>query len=491
MAELWCYLHFPNLLLDFRLQQPRHPGAQQLLDPALPCALVDDQHQLLQLNSLARQAGLQPGTGLASAAALCHQLQLQPYDALAETELLQQLALQLYQHCADLAPDPPRGLWLRPGPMLALYQGFTPWWQQMQQTLPSFARQCGFATAGSALAARLLARQGYNQCSAQPEYSWAALRQLPLAAAELPEQQAEPLQRLGLKHLGQLLDLPRAELSRRFGPALLHYLQQLQGEQPLPLQPLQRPDEFSARLELWYEVSDSALLLAPAHRLLRQLQQFLTERDALAYQLQLSLTDREKQQQPLLLNSAAGEQQALAWQQLLALKLEKVQLKAPVIQLDLALQQAGPRYADQNTLFDRHQARYSPAALLSLLRARLGEQAVQQPVLANHLVPEQANQLSQVQQPSPQYQSSQLLKPVPAASSTPSSWRPRLLHSTAQQVHHPARQLIGPERLSCSWWQAQSVHRDYYVAQLASGQWAWWYQDLRQPSCWYQQGWFC
>lgn len=494
MPELWCYLHFPSLLLDSLLQQP-----SSALDPALPCALVDAEHRLLQLNARARQAGLTTGSGLASAAALCHELQLQPYDYSAETRLLQQLALCLYQHCADLAPDPPQGLWLRPGPMLQLYQGFSPWWQQLQQSVAPIAASLNFATAQSAAAARLLARQGYNQCTAEPEQSWPALRQLPLSVAGLPDQLAESLRRLGLKQLGQLLDLPRAELSRRFGPTLLHYLQQLQGEQPLALTPLRPQSNFSARLELWYEISDSPLLLAPANRLLRQLQQYLIERDLLAYQLQLVLTDREKQQQQLSFSSVAGEQQSSAWHQLLGLKLDSLKLKAPVISLELSLLHAGPRYADQKSLFAEHSARYSPAALLSLLRARLGEHAVRQPVLANHLVPEQANQLAQVQQSIPGKgsgagQSLSAAETPNAALATaplPSGWRPRLLHSTAQPLQSAPRALIGPQRLSCNWWQSQSVHRDYYVAQLASGQWAWLYQDLRQPGCWYQQGWFC
>ena len=82
--EFWLYLYFPQLQLD-KLLLLQHTttalsaqGKNHHLDLTAPLAIVGADHQLLQLNTAARQAGLTLGMGLASAASLCHQLQLTP-----------------------------------------------------------------------------------------------------------------------------------------------------------------------------------------------------------------------------------------------------------------------------------------------------------------------------------------------------------------------------------------------------------------------------
>ncbi len=114
---------------------------------------------MLQLNSAARQAGLALGMGLASAASLCHQLQLVPHQAEQEQQQLQQLAQLLYQYCADIALQADSGLLLKLSPMLALYGGALQFWQQLQQVLQQAGYQYHFATAQQPLVARLLAQQ--------------------------------------------------------------------------------------------------------------------------------------------------------------------------------------------------------------------------------------------------------------------------------------------------------------------------------------------
>ena len=103
--EFWLYLYFPQLQLDKLLvlhsstpatKTLSDKGKSHHLDLTAPLAIVGADHQLLQLNSAARQAGLTLGMGLASAASLCHQLQLVSHQAEQEQQQLQQLAQLLY-----------------------------------------------------------------------------------------------------------------------------------------------------------------------------------------------------------------------------------------------------------------------------------------------------------------------------------------------------------------------------------------------------------
>ena len=491
--EFWLYLYFPQLQLDTLLLQHQSTTAEpeqqnnNTLDLSGPLAIVGADHQLVQLNQSARQAGLMTGMGLASAAALCHHLQLIPHQVELEQQQLQQLAQLLYQYCADLALQSDCGLLLKLSPMLALYGGATAFWQQLQQVLQHTGYQYHFATAQQPLVARLLAQQGWDQFLLHSEKIQQQLKVLPLQQAGLPEPLPEQLQRLGLTRLGDLLTIPQAELVRRFGTPMLQYLQQLRGEKPVLAEFIQPTEQFEQQLELLYEMERSDQLLAPLQHLFSLLQLYLQQRDQLAYQLDLGLLQRQDQQQQLQLHSAQGEYQSKDWLKIAQLQLVRLKLNKPVIQLKLTLRHSGPRYAHYRPLLTSHGAAgkeqlYSPMQLLSLLQARLGKSHVRSPCLHNDLLPEQASgyapalqQQARISGPLAQVRPAFLLDP------------PLALDPTQQQqlqLHY------GPERLSCGWWQQHSQHRDYYVAQNAQGQWLWLFRDLQQPELLYLQGYF-
>jgi protein ImuB len=494
--EFWLYLYFPQLQLDKLVvlhsnssttTASSNKDKSHHLDLTAPLAIVGADHQLLQLNSAAWQAGLTLGMGLASAASLCHQLQLVPHQAEQEQQQLQQLAQLLYQYCADIALQADSGLVLKLSPMLALYGGAMQFWQQIQQVLQHAGYQYHFATAQQPLVARLLAQQGWDQFLLQSDKIQQQLKALPLQQAQLPDKLQEQLQRLGLTQLGDLLQIPQAELVRRFGVEMLQYLQQLTGAKPALLQFIQPTEHFEQQLELLYEMERSDQLLGPLQHLLGLLQLYLQQRDQLAYQLELCLLQRQDQQQQLQLHSAQGEYQSKDWLKISELQLERLKLKKPVIQLKLILRRSGPRYAQYKTLFAGHLGAgkaqlYSALQLLSLLQARLGKDQVTSPCLQNDLLPELASRYAAA------------LEPQTAITGTLAAVRPAFLVDPPLALDTEQQQQLqlhyGPERLSSGWWQQQSQHRDYYVGQNAQGQWLWLFRDLQQPEQLYLQGYF-
>lgn len=509
--EFWLYLYFPQLQLDqlYLLQQQPAAATKSSISQSKnslcgadkhavrliltqPLAIVGADHQLLQLNSEAKKAGLTLGMGLASAAALCHQLQLVPHQAEQEQQQLQQLAQLLYQYCADIALQPNCGLVLKLSPMLALYGGALQFWQQLQQVLQQSGYQYHFATAQQPLVARLLAQQGWDQFVLHSDKIQQQLKALPLRYAELPDKLQEQLQRLGLTQLGDLVKIPQAELVRRFGVDMLQYLQQLTGAKPALLQFIQPAEQFEQQLELLYEMERSDQLLGPLQHLFGLLQLYLQKRDQLAYQLELCLVQRQDQQQQLQLHSVQGEYQSKDWLKISELQLERTTLKKPVILLKLILKRAGPRYAQYKPLFVGHagagnlgsgkEQLYSALQLLSLLQARLGKDQVKSPCLDNDLLPEQANSYAAA------------LEPQAAIEGNLAAVRPAFLVDPPLALEPEQQQQLqlyyGPERLSSGWWQQQSQHRDYYVGQNIEGQWLWLFRDLQQPEQLYLQGYF-
>ena len=70
-----------------------------------------------------------------------------------------------------------------------------------------------------------------------PGATRAALAALPVAALRLPPADAAVLSRLGLARIGDLYDLPRAALARRFGDGVARRLDQALGRAPDPVSP--------------------------------------------------------------------------------------------------------------------------------------------------------------------------------------------------------------------------------------------------------------
>ncbi len=107
--KLWLYLHFPALQLD-SLFCERNDAPLAIVDPRT--------YRLIQLNANAEQRGVQVGAGLGSAATMCHELQVHPYDANIEQQALLDIAQWLYAVTSDISLLPPQGIILKVSVML-------------------------------------------------------------------------------------------------------------------------------------------------------------------------------------------------------------------------------------------------------------------------------------------------------------------------------------------------------------------------------------
>ena len=122
-----------------------------------------------------------------------------------------------------------------------------------------------------------------------------------------------------------------------------------------------------------------------------------------------------------------------------------------------------------------------PLASLDKLRARLGEQALWQPVLREQHLPEQATGRETARNGSegdfPERPLWLLESPLPLQEKNRlPCWQ------------GPLTLLQGPERLDNQWWQQRQV-RDYYIARTSHYALCWVYQDRLQQR-WYLHGWF-
>ena len=223
---------------------------------------------LLAVDSVASEAGLQPGQALADAQAILPDVALHPAEPEADAAWLRRLAL--WSLCVTPLPavDAPDGLLLDITGAAHLHGGEE---ALLHAVTTRFARAgvtVRAAIAGTPDAAAALARAGRHGAVVPPGGEAAAIAPLPLASLRLPAATIATLHRLGLRRVGAVLEQPRAPLARRFGAALTDALDAATGERPRPIRPLRPPPDFAAAREFLEPIVTREAIDATLDRLL-------------------------------------------------------------------------------------------------------------------------------------------------------------------------------------------------------------------------------
>lgn len=471
---LWLYLHFPHLLLDHVRRSQQTQGALSVVDLA--------GQAILQVCPEADHLGIRPGMRLKTALGLAPDLVILHLDSQQEANLLEEQARWLYRYAAHITLTPPHGLWAEVSSLQRLYGGLPAVWQTVEQALAERQLTAWLALGHTPLAAQLLAQAGKGECTADKGHILTALGKLPLVAAGFDEKSCTRLHRLGLNTLAEVFNLPARELARRLSPELLARIQKAQGTRPDPKSPWHPPHRFRQRADFIQEVEHAQGLLFALQRILTELEEDLCWRQQDTDTLHLLLQHRHEEATRLTLRTTGPEHRAESFLKLLRLKLDQHPLRAPVISLSLSVKRFLGREAPvgQDLLGDGQDLNEAWHTLASRLQARLGTEALQQLAPRADHRPEFAWTASAIK-PASRHSETPEVSGLPA--------RPLWLLSTPHPLAEPpARWFSGPERISAGWWDGQRVHRDYYIAQLSSGQLAWVFRDIRDG--WYIHGWF-
>jgi protein ImuB len=369
---LWACVLLPSLALDGALRN-RPPLTQ-------PFALVHgpaQQRTLVAVNHLARAAGLRPGQRLAEAEASCGNLVTAEHVPRRLAADLGLIAAWAYRYSSEVALDPPRAVVLEIGKSLGLFGPWSKLEARLREELAEFGFCHRIALAPTPHAAKVLARAHDGACIADPGALPQALARIPVARAGLPGDAAEALSGMGLHTLGQLFDLPRAALQRRFGGGLLESLDVLSGRVPHTLARYRPPPRFDARIELPAEVGNTQSLMFPLRRLLGDLAAFVAARDGGVQRFVIRFGHLDAAPTDITLGLLAPERDAAALFEVARLRLEQIRLAQPVLELGVHADALPPLAPAGRDLFDARPAHALPwEALRERLRARLGADAV-------------------------------------------------------------------------------------------------------------------
>ncbi|MDH0701306.1 DNA polymerase Y family protein [Pseudomonas toyotomiensis] len=467
---LWACILLPQLAMDGVL---RHRS-----DIDQPLALItgSPQRRVLQaVNPAARALGLKPGQSLTAAQALTRGFATAEYDH-ADIERWQQfLAAWAYRFSAQVSLHYPRCLLLEVRSSLALFGPWPRFEMRLREELTALGFQHRIAVAPNPAAARVLVNARDGLAANDGQALQQLLYPLPVDRLGLPAKATTAFNRMGLRQLKQLLELPRDSVAKRFPAEVLLHLDMLLGRRPLALDFYTPPDVFDTRIELNFEVESHQALLFPLRRLTADLAAYLAGRDSGVQRFVLHLEHRASPDTQVLVGLLSADRDAGMLFELTRGRLEHQQLPAAVLAVRLVAHEL-PTFAPQRQqLFDERPQQTQPwEQLRERLRARLGDDAVQGlGARADH-------------RPERSWISDAASTALPATGP-----RPGWLLAEPQPLHESSlRALSGPERIESGWWDGEDVRRDYYVVETLAGQRGWAFRTVGCAGPLLLHGWF-
>ena len=468
--------------------------------------------RLSAVNVEAARLGLHPGQKAADAFALVPELAAAEAEPEADAAALTALADWCVRFSPAVAPDAPDGLFLDVSGVDHLWGGEAAMLADFQARL--FANGLAFrcAIADTPGAAWALARFGQDGAIAPPGGQAALLAPLPPAALRLETQTWTQVERLGLRRVGQLLEIPRAPFTRRFGLAALTRLDQALGRAEEALTFRRPPTPWFARLAFAEPISAPEDLARVTFDVTARLCARLEAQGFGARQFEICFHRLDGKALPVAIGLALPGRDAARIAKLFAPRLETVDPGFGIEVVTLTAQAAEATSGRQARLDSTRETTVEEglAPLIDRLTNRLGEDRVWRAAPVESHVPELA-----VGRIAP------LARPGPARAWNREAPRPTRLFRRPEPVEavlaltpddpptqfrwrgqlHRVRRAEGPERIGEEWWKAaiddvRVGHvRDYYRVEDEAGARFWLfraglYGDPEIPPKWWLHGLF-
>ena len=209
-------------------------------------------------------------------------------DAEADAVLLDTIAEWCLRYTPLVACDAPDGLLLDIGGCTHLYGGEHALIADLAERLERAGFAYRLAVAGSIGAAHAAAHYG-EPASYDTGAERDLLSPLPLAALRLDGATVASLARVGLKRIGDIIDLPRAPLAARFGGELLRQLDRALGREHEPLNPRLPVAPYVAEQRFAEPIAREEDVLGTVERLAGRLKVALERRGDGARRIELAL----------------------------------------------------------------------------------------------------------------------------------------------------------------------------------------------------------
>jgi protein ImuB len=430
--------------------------------------------------------GLEAGMALTQARALVPGLEVREADPEADAALLARLGLFAARRWSPGSAVSADGLWLELDGVAHLFGGE----RAMCARVLAFCARLGLAAriavAGTAGAAHALARFGGARIVLCPSGDEAqALAPLPLAALRVEEEALGAARRLGLERIGDLLAMPRAPLSRRFGKTLLLRLDQALGRAAEPHAFIVPRDSPCATLRLAEPIATAEAIGQVLGDLMAALVRTLETQGLAVRGLALLCERVDGEVQRVAIGTARATRDGAHLLRLLKARIETIEPGFGIEAMRLVAERA-ESLAPQPvaSVLDGEAARTDLVPLIDRLATRLGARRLFRVGAVESDVPERSvvrvGPLAPTRAWPPWPRPVRLLSPAERVENVVAllpdqpprrfTWRGR---------RHVVRQADGPERIHGEWWRSTSeadAVRDYFQVEDEEGARFWLYR---------------
>lgn len=456
--------------------------------------------RLLALDEKALALGLKRHQGLAEAKAMCPHLDAVAADAAADLRFLEALADWSSRYTPLAARDGTDGLFLDITGCSHLFGGE----QNLLSDLLSRLEAMGLAVGGaishapglSWAAARYLMHQPLESRIIKPDAAGAVLSPLPVSALRLEAETVPLLMKAGLRTIGDLIDLPRAPLTRRFGSHLIKRLDQALGREDEPISPRLPVAGLSLERRLAEPVAREEDLLFVAGELSRGLLPMLEERGLGGRLFELSLFRIDGAVFHVHAGSSRPLRDPARMEALFAGRFTALQDDIDAgygfETLRLSVSHAEPLESRQMDLARPSRSTEGLADFIDQASARFGVGCLLMPVTRESHLPERASAFVHAQEvlavaghamrPPPPFRPARPIRlfryperveaiaEVPEGPPVQFRWR-RILHRVVKAE--------GPERIAGEWWLdgEEALTRDYFRIEDEAGRRYWLFRE--------------
>jgi protein ImuB len=198
--------------------------------------MVKSAQRIVAMNDAAQRLGLRTNMPLADARAMHPGLAVTGADEAADRQTLENIADWCDRYTPLVGLDLPDGLMLDITGCAHLFGGEAALGRDLLARLTTQGFHARAAVADTAGCAWAVAHYG-EAALVPPQRMRAVLIPLPTAALRLAPETVAALAEVGLKAVGDLLDLPRAPLAARFGERLVRRIDQALGREDEPITP--------------------------------------------------------------------------------------------------------------------------------------------------------------------------------------------------------------------------------------------------------------
>lgn len=440
------------------------------------------------LNPEAEKAGLHRDMSFSDARAFCRDLQTCPADLNADAHFLHMLARWSKRYCPWVGLEGRDGLALNITGSAHLFGGEEALLDDMHLRLGRSRIGARIGLGDTRGAAWAMAHFGDDRICTQPR-----LAVLPIAALRLEGKTLTGLQRLGIRTIADLVALPRATITRRFGRDVLLRLDQALGEQAEDISPLAEAPHYGVQLTLPEPIGLKDDVMAGAERLLTRLCAKLktNEKGARILQLTLRLVDKKSQQVELRLAQPLREAARIL--PLFERGVDNVDAGFGIDQMRLTATQVESLPAQQISHI-RGQYKDKLDDLITRIGVRIGLNNVQRFLPADSHIPERSFITSPAAYSAPEggwiTMQPRPLRLFPSEAITAHGTRPPA-HFRWRRMSFSTGRATGPERIAPEWWLTddnwRSGIRDYWKVDTKEGRRLWLFYTPQSPN-WYVQG---